>query len=228
MTSDSTRAREGATALTIRERWDANFAAWEAAKVKFDLIDAAHTTAHEEAGGKASAVLTKLDEAHDRNRDDEAKKRHAVIMTPAPDHAAVMTKMHFLFGQEYAEQGAEDEYVSAWHRSTTDLLIADMARLQSEIASAWLDHWTKHGGSVLIDDEGAAQYSWPADSNVPTRESGLGEEADRQDACWNDGHWHGKMQGLYAGLSAGLSPIVKAHMRANGVRVIYRQQEAGR
>lgn len=134
MERNSTTAPNGASALTIRQQWAANFEAWKAAKVRFDLIDAAHTTAHQEAGGKASPALTKLDTAHNSLGDDEAKKRSALTLTPAPNYEAVLLKMQLLFGQEYAELGAEDEYISAHHRSTTDTLMADVERLQGEAA----------------------------------------------------------------------------------------------
>ena len=66
MSVDSTTASEGATGLTTKETWDGAFAAWKAAKVALDFLDAAHTTANEEANGETSAALTQLDEELDR------------------------------------------------------------------------------------------------------------------------------------------------------------------
>jgi hypothetical protein len=226
MDADSTTAPNGATALTIRALWDANFAAWQAAKSDYDTAAATHDADYEAAEAEGRKGDSELAKACDDAGALESAARFALVLTPAPDFPTVRIKFDLLFGDDMF--GAADDYATAWNRQYTDAIRADMARLQSEAAAAWLARWTENGGSVLIDDEGKAQFSWPADSNVPMRESGMGEQADRQDSCWRDGNYHGIMRGLFQSLGAGLSDIIKAQMRADGTRVIYRPREQGK
>lgn len=97
-------------------------------------------------------------------------------------------------------------------------------------ALAWLESWTTNGGSVLLCNDGSAQYSYPADSGAELRESGLGEQADRQDLCWKDGHWHGTMKTLadMLRINPAISEAIKAHMAANGLRIIPSTREQGK
>jgi hypothetical protein len=228
MTSDSIPAPVGATTFTIRQQWDQNFAAWEAAKVASDFADAAYGAAFDEAGGENSPALSKLADLADRDGTALCNRFGALMLTPAPDLAAVLCKMMALYGQ--GDQGAEDDHSSAWVLKYPQAVITDLERLQADFAVAWLDRWTSEGGSVVIDDDGAAQYAYRADSGAEKRDSGLGEDADVQDMRWHDGRYHGAMQALFDGLkiSPAGSSAIKAHMRSEGVRQIAPQREQGK
>ena len=97
--------------------------------------------------------------------------RNALLLCPAPDYLTVQWKLRALFGA--GDCGEDDQFITGWHRRFTDAVIADMDRLQSEFAEAWLAKWTEHGGTVLLYG-GKAQFSYPADSGEPMRESGCG------------------------------------------------------
>lgn len=218
MTSDSTTAPEGATTLTIREQWDASLATWEAAKVAADFAFAAYSTAHDEAKGEDSPGLRKMADHADKTGDAQLQAFGALILTPAPDHGAVLRKMTALYAPREVEG---DEHSDAWVQAFPEAVIADLERLQSEAASAWLDRWTTEGGSVVIDDEGRLQTAYRADSNHKATPSGLGEEVDRQEARWHDGHYHGTMTALYDALRMfGGASAIKAHMCSVGARQI--------
>lgn len=226
MTGTSTGAPVGATTLTTKETWDAAFAAWEAAKVDCDFAEAAYETAHKEAGGDEEAdnnpVVAKLCDVLDKRAGIENETRFALILTPAPDFTAVTWKLTALYG---AGDYDGDDHSSAWHLRYPSAVIADMERLQSEFATAWLSAWTKAGGSVVIGDDGKTQASYSTYDLSPVYRaprSDMGEEAERQDGCWNDGHYYGTMKALFAGLQSvpGGGEMLKAHMRAKGVRIV--------
>lgn len=218
MTTDSTTAPNGATTLTIREQWDTNLATWEAAKIAADFAFAAYSTAHDEAKGEDSPGLAKLADLAETTGEAQSQAFGALILTPAPDHGAVLRKMTALYAPREIES---DEHSDAWVRAFPEAVIADLERLQSEAASAWLDQWTTEGGSVVIDDEGRLQVAYRADSTHQPVPSGLGEEADRQEARWLDGRYHGIMTALYDALRMfGGASAIKAHMRGIGTRQI--------
>lgn len=229
MGADSTRAPDGATTLTTKETWDAAFAAWEAAKVAADEAYAAYCAGCDEAGvtsasdPRATAALNKLVCVAESTGDALADAFKAAILTPAPDFSAVLWKMTALYGE--GDTGPDDEHSAAWRMEYPGAVIADLERLQSEFAVAWISEWTKAGGSVVIGDDGKIQASYATYDLSPVYRaprSEMGEEAGRQDACWNDGHYYGTMTALFTGLQSvpGGVEMLKAHMRAEGLRIV--------
>lgn len=201
MTTNSTTAPEGATTLTTKPTWR-------------DMRAAYDQTA---AALPEGATDEQLDAYHAAWHD---------AMTAAADTAeAIQWKV------EQFAKGAEDgAYRDDLHEAYVGSIMADTQRPLMALALAWLDRWTANGGSVQIDDHAKPQYSYPADSGEPTRESGLGEQADRQDSCWRDGRWHGVMHTLFEVLrmQPAISVAIKAHMLANGLRFIAPKQEQGK
>jgi len=229
MNVDSTRAPEGATTITPKEAWDAAFAAWEAAQVKADFAYEAYSTARDEAdallasGEDTAPAIVKLAAHAEQTGEALATAFKGLVTTPAPDFAAVLWKMTALYGE--GDCGPDDEHSAAWRMEYPGAVIADLERLQSEFAEAWLDRWTKAGGSVVIGDDGKVQASYATHELSPVYRaprSELGEQAERQDGCWNDGHYYGTMKALFEGLRAvpGGSEMVKANMRAKGLRIV--------
>lgn len=191
------------SAPTIREQWD--------------RLRAAH-----DAAVKAADVAELADD-HAANRTEYAAWME-LMKAEAPDFTAVLWKLVEIFGEAGRER-IEGGYADAWLFQLTDVILSDVERLNNAFAEAWLSSWTKAGGSVVIDDEGKAQASYSTYDLSPlyrAPRSELGEQAERQDGCWNDGHYYGTMKALFAGLQAvpGGGELLKAHMRAKGVRVI--------
>jgi len=226
MGTSSTRAPESATTLSTKEAWDAAFAAWEAAKVDFDFAECAYTTAYNEAGGDQDAdnnpVVAKLCDLMDRRAAVENEARFALVETPAPHLAAVSVKLDLLFGPE--NYGTDSDNAPAWHRDFPAGVIADVQRLQSDYCDAWLAAWTKDGGSVVIDDEGKAQIGWPAYDLSPSYQA---PNADWPDALRDHAFISGQaaydatMRARHEALKMvpGGVDMLKAHMRAKGIRV---------
>lgn len=204
MERNSTTAPEGATTLTTNPMWRDMRAAYD------------HTAA------------TLPEEATDADLDAYlAAWREAMIAKASSDDAgeAIQWKINqFVKG---AEDGA---YRDDLHQDYLSAIMADVQRPMMDLALAWLDRWTANGGSVQIDDELKPQYSYPADSGEAMRESGLGEQADRQDSCWRDGRWHGVMHTLFEVLrmQPAISVAIKSHMVANGLRAIAPKREQGK
>lgn len=234
MTADSISAPNGATTLTTKETWDAAFAAWGSAQTAYEFADAAHDTARAEAGDdeQHKPVLDRLAALEDETAQRENETRFGLILTPAPDLNAVSFKLNLLFGQEYAELGDDDEFVSSWHRKFTDTVAADIARLQSEFAEAWLAAWTKDGGAVIICDDGTLQYSFPTYDRSP-RYVAPAAHMDEQFAAHflqtSDQHYHSTMNARVEVLRMipGGSGMIKCHMQANGLRVAMIEREQG-
>ena len=231
MESISIRAPKSATTLTAKEIWDAAFAAWESAKVAYEFADAAHDTARVEAGEDDvhKPALDRLSALEDETAQRENETRFGLILTPAPDFGAVQWKMQTLYG-EGDHDG--DDHSSAWHRRYPAAVIADVERLQSEFAVAWLAAWTKDGGSVVIDDDGKAQIGWATYDYSPNFRAPdpAWPEAVRDHSyiCGQSAH-DATMKARFEALKmhpAGVSAI-KAHMRANGIRVAVHTLEQG-
>jgi hypothetical protein len=223
MTSDSTTAREGATTLTIREQWHAVWATYEATKAIAEAVDAEYDAAWREAGGDVAAsrvpAVDRLGDLAEETGQAQSKLFGQMILTPAPDIAAVLLKMVAMFGQ--GDTGPDDDMAPQWVLTYPQAVIADLERLQSEAATGWLDQWTKEGGSVAIDDEGHLQVAYRADSAHQAKPSGMGEEVDLQESRWQDGRYHGTMQAMYDALRMfGGAGAIKAHMRNIGARQI--------
>lgn len=163
MEADSISAPNGATTLTTKEIWGAAFAAWESAKAAYEFAEAAHDTARAEAGGDEAhkPALDRLSSLEDETAQRENETRFGLILTPAPDLEAVSFKLNLLFGQEYAELGDEDEYTASWHRKFTNAVSADISRLQSEYAGAWVAAWENDGGAALACPDGKLHLSFP-------------------------------------------------------------------
>ena len=233
MESISIRAPERATTLTTKEIWDAAFAAWEAAVVKFEFAEAAFTAAHDEAGGGAQAsqapAVKKLGTLADNLAGVENETRFALLLTPAPDFAAVAWKLTKLYSEGDFEG---DEHSSAWHRRFPEAVIADMERLQSEFAEVWLAAWTKDGGAVIICDDGALQYSFPTYDRSP-RYVAPADHMDAQFAAHfnqtNDQHYHSTMNARVDTLRMipGGRGMIKSYMQAKGLRVAMIEREQG-
>lgn len=215
----------------LRAKWDANFTAWESAKAEYDFADGAYQTAHKEAGGGDTAdngpAVIKLLALLDRRATGENKSRFELLLTPAPDFAAVAWKLHALYGVGDFEG---DEYTSAWRREYPLSVIADVARLQSTFAEAWLADWIKDGGSVVIDDEGKAQFGWPAyDLSPAYREpdADLPQEVRENSFLHAQAHYDATMKARYEALKLvpGGAGMVKAHMQLLGMRCALRSVE---
>lgn len=234
MNADSISAPDGATTLTTKETWDAAFAAWESAKAAYEFADAAHDTARAEAGDDETLkpALDRLSTLEDETAQRENETRFGLILTPAPDFDAVSFKLHQLFGQEHAELGDDDEYVSPWHRKFTDAVAADVARLQTEFAEAWLAAWTQDGGAVMICPDGTLQYSFPTYDRSP-RYVASTDHMDEQFAAHfnqtNDQHYHSTMNARVDTLRMvpGGGGMIKSHMQAKGLRVAMIEREQG-
>lgn len=230
MNGVSTRAPDGATTLTTKETWEAAFAAWEAAVVKFEFAEAAFTTAHDEAGGGDLAskmpAVAKLAEIVDDLAGVENETRFALLLTPAPDFAAATWKLTKLYSEGDFEG---DEHGSAWHRRYPEAVIADMQRLQTEFAEAWLAAWTQDGGAVMICPDGELQYSFPTYDRSP-RYVAPADHMDEQFAAHfnqtNDQHYHSTMNARVDTLRMipGGRGMIKSHMQAKGIRVAILEQ----
>lgn len=230
MNACSTRAPNGATTLTTKEIWDDAFAAWESAKVAYEFADAAYDTARAEAGDDEAhkPALDRLCALEDETAQRENETRFGLILTPAPDFRAVRWKMQTLFG-EGDHDG--DEHSSAWHRRYPAAVIADVERLQSEFAVAWLAAWTKDGGSVVIDDEGKAQIGWPVYDLSPNYRApdpaALQEVRDNiflHAQAFHDATMKTRYDALR--MVPGGVDAIKDHMRAKGIRVAILEQGA--
>ena len=175
--------------------------------------------------GSRSDPTDHADEASDAELDACLAAWHDAMCAEADNGGAIRWKVEqFVKG---AEGGA---YRDDLHQAYVGAIMADVQRPMMDLALAWLDRWTANGGSVQMDDEVKPQYSYPADSGVQMRESGLGEQADRQDSCWRDGRWHGVMHTLFEVLrmQPAISVAIKAHMLANGLRAIAPNREQGK
>lgn len=208
----------------LRAQWDANFTTWKAAKEPLDEADALHVAAFNEApdAPETLALAGKCDDL----AGPEGKARFDLLLTPAPDFAAVAWKLHTLYGVGDFEG---DEYSSAWRREYPLSIMADMARLQSAFAEAWLADWTKDGGSVVIDDEGKAQFGWPAYDLSPCyREPDAKLQEVRDNLFLHaQAHYDATMRARYDALKLvpGGADMVKAHMQALGIRCALRCTE---
>jgi hypothetical protein len=206
-----------------RAVWDAAFAAWEAAKVAYDFAEAAYETAHKEAGEDAdqSTAVSKLATMLDQSAAVENDTRFALILTPAPDMSAALWKLRSLYADEDDGKG---EYTSDWRREYPLAVIADLERLQSEYAEAWLAAWTADGGSVVIDDDGKVQIGWATYDYSPNYRAPdpAWPEAVRDHSyiCGQAAH-DATMKARYEAIRMipGGVDALKAHMRANGIRV---------
>lgn len=234
MKADSTRAPEGATTFTTKDTWAAAFAAWEAAKADYDFAEAAYETAHKEAGGGDEADnnpgVAKLCELMDERAASENDTRFALILTPAPDFSAVTWKLTSLYG---AGDYDGDDHSSAWHHRYPAAVIADMERLQSEFANAWLSAWTKAGGSVVIDDEGEAHFGYPTYDLAPNcvqSNPDLPSEMNENAFLHAQADYYATMRERFNLLKAlpGSADAIKAHMRAKGIRVAVHTTEQGK
>lgn len=231
MTGISTTAPESATTLSTKEKWDAAFAAWQTAKSKYDAAAAAHDADYDAAKAEGRPFNADLAAECDKSGAAEGEARFALIETLAPDFPALSVKLGLLFGPE--NFGANNDSGPVWSRELTDAVIADMARLQWEYAEAWLAAWTKDGGSVVIDDDGKAQIGWPVYDLSPSYRA--------PDPTWPDAvrdhaficgqaAYDAIMKARYEALKTvpGGVDMLKAHMRAEGVRVIVPVTEQGK
>jgi hypothetical protein len=201
MTTNSTAAPEGATTLTTKPTW-------RDIRAAYDLAEA-----------------TLPDEASDAQLDACLAAWHDAMCAEADNGGAIRWKV-----EQFVKGAGGGAYRDDLHQDYLSAIMADVQRPMMELALAWLDRWTANGGSVQIDDELKPQYSYPADSGEPMRESGLGEQADRQDSCWRDGRWHGVMHTLFEVLrmQPAISVAIKSHMVANGLRAIAPKREQGK
>lgn len=226
-------AAGGNAAPTATEAWDANFAAWQAAKADYDAAAAQHDADYEQAQATGRRYDEALAARVDAFATVECDTRMALILTPAPGLPAVSVKMDLLFGpSQFSDFGAEDDCISAWHRRYTDTVLADMARLQSEFAAAWLAAWTKDGGSVVIDDEGKAQIGWPVydlSPNYRETEPTLPQEVRDVSFIYCSTAHDVTMKARFDALKRfpGGVDMLKAYMQAKGIRVAVHTPEAG-
>ncbi|WP_411341379.1 hypothetical protein V6U71_05935 [Sphingopyxis sp. J-6] len=235
MKADSTRAPDGATTLTTKEAWETAFAAWEAAKVAADDAHAAHATGCDEAGAlsasdpDAPAAIKRLAALAESTGSAQAETFKAAILTPAPDFAAVLWKMTALYGE--GDTGPDDEHSAAWRMEYPGAVIADLERLQSDFAAAWLKSWVKDGGSVVIDTDGKAQVGWVVYDLSPAfvePHPTWPNEVRETNALFNTAHHDATMKARYEALHMvpGGANMVKAHMRAEGIRVaVYNREQ---
>lgn len=135
--------------MHARQQWDILFAAYElAARVHDSTSEADNSTAY----------------------DCACKLRHdawdALILTPAPDYAALGWKINELFGAE-AMKGEEGD--PGWAREFTDAIAADANRLCGAPAvprfdpQRWLADWAAaEGGWVCADGRAMLCAAVPA------------------------------------------------------------------
>lgn len=220
-------------APTATKAWDANFAAWQAAKADYDAAAALHDADYEQAQAEGRRYNEALAARVDALANVECETRMALILTPAPGFPDVAVKMDILFGaSQFSDFGAEDECISAWHRRYTDAVLADTARLQSEFAASWLAAWVKDGGSVVIDDEGKAQIGWPVydlSPNYHEPEPTLPQEVRDVSFIYRSTAHDVTMKARFDALKMvpGGVDMLKAYMQAKGVRVAVHTTEAG-
>ncbi len=97
-----------------------------------------------------------------------------------------------------------------------------MTEAQHQFADAWLALWTEKGGSVHLEPIGKAQIGFPTYDLSRTYEKmahryeGVGADHNQ---TWDDGHYYGAMNAMYAALTAhpGGAAMVKARMRDKGI-----------
>lgn len=228
------RAAAGGNAAPIAtDAWGANFAAWQAAKADYDAAAALHDADYGQAQAEGRRYNGSLAARVDELASVECDTRMALILTPAPGLPAVSVKMDLLFGSsQFSDFGASDECISAWHRRYTDAVLADMARLQSDFAAAWLADWTKDGGSVVIDDEGKAQIGWPVydlSPNYREPEPTLPQEVRDVSFIYCSTAHDVTMKARFDALKMvpGGIDMLKAYMQAKGIRVAVHTTDAG-
>lgn len=155
----STLAPEGATTLTIKETWDVALAAWQTAKADYDEAAALHDADWEAAEATGRKPDAELGARVDALATPESETRLALMTTPAPDFGAVILKIKMLWVRDDTPEN--DEYTEAWHRRYPDAVLADMIRLQTEYAGAWVAAWEKDGGAALVCPDGKLHLSFP-------------------------------------------------------------------
>ena len=201
----------------VRAQWDANFEAWQAAKSNYE----AAAKLHDDDIAAAEAHGRQFDEMLAKQCNDtgtvESNARFALILTLAPDFAAVLIKMRLLWQRTDAPEA--DEYTEGWHRRYPDAVIADMVRLQSEFAEAWLAPWETDGGVALVCPDGKLQLSFPTYELSPryvAPADHMGEQFARDFHITNGQHYQSTMNARVDALKVvpGGSDMIKAHIVA--------------
>lgn len=156
--------------------------------------------------------------------------------TPQGAEAQLWTSLYYLF--------IDNEQVNATHRCDVDWFltrdedfdwserlafaaIRSMRAMQAErerFAAAWLAAWTKDGGSVVIDDEGKAQFGWlvyDLSPNYREPDPSLPQEVRDTSFIYRSTAHDATMKARFDALKMfpGGVDALKAHMQANGVRV---------
>ena len=145
--------------------------------------------------------------------------RFEMIRSPAPDYTAVQWKLDQLFGPEAC--GAGGGSTPCWDSELTDIVRADMARLNAEFSEAWLTAFQKEGGSVIMVDGGSAmQIGWKPEAPLRFTESeGMDAQSVSDRNLMADySHW-GVMRAMSSMLShivPGGNEMVKQHLRDAG------------
>jgi hypothetical protein len=215
---------------SAKETWGAAFAAWSADKSAYDVAAKLHDEDSVTARAEGRPFDPELAQRCDEAGMVESNSRFALILIPAPDFGAVMVKMRLLWQRTDDMEG--DEHTDGWHRKYPDAVIADMQRLQSEFAEAWLAAWTKDGGSVVIDDDGKAQIGWVTYDFSPNYRAPdpAWPDAVRDNTFLHAQAFHdATMKARFDALKMfpGGVDALKAHMQTKGVRVAVHTTEHG-
>lgn len=137
------------TAMHVNQQWDSQFTAYH-------LAAQAHNAASEEAGPAHYERVCNL--RHDA--------WEALILSPAPDFAALAWKINELFG-ELAMEGIGEHVDAGWPRQFTDAIAADALRLRSATmgfdAQRWVSDWAAvDGGWICTEGRATLCASIPA------------------------------------------------------------------
>jgi hypothetical protein len=224
MKTDSTSASDGASTLTIRERWDSLMSSYNEARA----ADAAINAVYDEAtkSGSETDDHSKIEADWISRGDDLHQARDNLLLALAPDFAAVQWKMAQLFSEGDYEG---DQYICAWNRKFTDAVMADLARLQGEFVEAWLEAWTGAGGNVCFDQDGKhAWFGFPTFDGSPEYAALSDDQRASPDIMSHlDIRYHARMNGRIEDLQffPGGVEVIKQHMRSKGLTAIFRQRE---
>lgn len=162
--------------------------------------------------------IDRLNDAWEATAEKLSDVRFEMIRSPAPDYTAVQWKLEQLFGPEACGNGGSTPCWDSEH--TTDIVRADMARLNAEFAEAWLTAFQKEGGSVIMVDGGSAmQIGWKPEAPDRFDEGSMDEQSRSDRNLMADySHW-GVMRAMSNMLShivPGGNEMVKQHLRDAG------------
>src|SRR3546814_721609 len=237
MVADSTRAPDGATTFTntaaaITAAWDRREAAFRAVRAMPDDPATGGNTDEQEAqwaiidAAEAEMVASVATTA----RGAEVQLWCAAVyqFDDAEDEAPCYRGDLDYFIAQGDKRDWKDRLLLAALRSLRDQQDAEAAFID-----AWLAAWIRDGGSVVIDDEGKAQIGWVMYDLSPNYRAPdpAWPEAVRDNTFLHAQATHdATMKARYDALRMvpGGVDMLKAHMRAKGIRVAVHTTEQGK